>query len=112
MSRLEEKKKIWDLLDSEFREDPNATGGPVTDEEEISTAERTLGVRFCEQYRKFLTRYGGAYVGAYPVYGLRKEYYMSDFAWHADEATPRAAASLLQNCSVSSTPLRSKPGRL
>src|SRR5688572_25235755 len=35
---------------------------------------------------------------------------VSEFVWHGRDATPRAPAWLLQNCSVSSTPSRSRPG--
>src|SRR5262245_38677316 len=37
---------------------------------------------------------------------------MSDLVWHEAQANPGGAPSLLQNCSVSSTPSQSKPGRL
>src|SRR6476659_2123404 len=36
---------------------------------------------------------------------------MSDRVWHEGEANARAVPWLLQNCSVSSMPLRSRPGR-
>lgn len=58
-------------------------GGPVSPEE-ITDAERQIGIPLPRDYREFVERYGGAIVGSLPIFGLR----------HA-EAMPRRAFSVV-----------------
>lgn len=68
--------ETWTRLESHFA-DVERAAGPVTraanlpDAEEISEAESKLGLKFCKDYAEFVLRYGGAIVGAFPVFGLR-----------------------------------------
>lgn len=58
-------------LEEKFREFPRsrATGVPVS---EIEEASKELEFPFPSDYAEFLEKYGGAEVGAYPIFGLRK----------------------------------------
>lgn len=58
-------------MEADFREFPFKCAGQV-DEREIREAEGALGRQFPPDYFEFLKRYGGAIVGPYPVFGLRK----------------------------------------
>src|SRR2546428_5537635 len=39
---------------------------------EIDAASQELGIPFAGDYREFVHRYGGAIVGPYPIFGLRR----------------------------------------
>src|SRR6266699_675666 len=58
-------------LDNLFRESPilKAEGVPTA---EIAAAEAEIGAVLSDDYKDFLSRYGGAIVGPFPVFGLRR----------------------------------------
>lgn len=45
---------------------------------EVTAAEREIGIGLPKDYKEFICRYGGAIVGAYPIYGLRRAEPMGD----------------------------------
>ena len=61
----------WKRLAAQYELFPDAAAGPATPEE-IQTAEREIGLPFAEDFREFLLRYGGAYVGWCEIYGIRE----------------------------------------
>ncbi|MBM3846572.1 MAG: SMI1/KNR4 family protein, partial [Verrucomicrobia bacterium] len=58
-------------LESEFAEFPRCRAEEVP-QEEIDSAARLLGLVFPDDYQEFLRLYGGAVVGPYEIFGLRK----------------------------------------
>lgn len=76
-----------DRLDSAFRESPIACALERPHEDEITQAERTLGVAFPLDFRDFVLRYGAAIVGPYPVFGLRPVELMEDDRWSVVDIT-------------------------
>jgi cell wall assembly regulator SMI1 len=58
-------------LEEFFARAPFMKAGGV-DVRTIQAAEEELRVAFVDDYRQFLSRYGGALVGPYPVYGLAR----------------------------------------
>ncbi|MBM3846553.1 MAG: SMI1/KNR4 family protein [Verrucomicrobia bacterium] len=58
-------------LESEFGEFQRSRAEGVP-QEEIDAAARLLGLLFPDDYQEFLRRYGGAVVGPYEIFGLRK----------------------------------------
>jgi hypothetical protein len=65
------RNETWEALDSQFSETPILKAESV-ELDEIVAAERRLSVPLVDDYREFIRRYGGAIVGPFPVYGLRK----------------------------------------
>jgi hypothetical protein len=65
------RPETWLAIDEMFREDPVLRGGEVP-YGEIDAAASRLGFRLGSEYREFVHRYGGAIVGPYPIYGLRR----------------------------------------
>ncbi len=65
------KDQTWGLLEEIFSQDPGLRAEPVS-AEEISAAEAALGMALSDDYKQFVRRYGGAMVGPFPVFGLRK----------------------------------------
>lgn len=80
------KQSTWDKLDEQFSEFPFMKADPVSIEE-LLNAEKKLDVEFCEDYKKFVEKYGGAIVGAYPIYGVRHAEPMDDFLWSVVDVT-------------------------
>ena len=60
-----------EALEEKFRLSPFLMGGTVS-REEIDQAAMVIGATFPEDYIDFLERFGGAIVGPYPIFGLRK----------------------------------------
>lgn len=58
-------------LERKFVEFPRSCASPVPHVEIVKAAEE-LGIPFPQQYVEFLEKYGGAEVGPYPIFGLRK----------------------------------------
>jgi cell wall assembly regulator SMI1 len=77
---------MLDLLDDFFAKEPFMKAGGV-ESPEIEAAEAALGVAFSEDYKQFLRRYGGAIVGAYPVYGLARAEPMDENLWSVVDVT-------------------------
>lgn len=74
------KQLIVDRLDALFVADPFLKAGGV-DESRIHAGEDAIGVAFTSDYRKFLSRYGGAMVGPYPIFGLARAEPMDEKLW-------------------------------
>jgi hypothetical protein len=71
------KAEVVRRLDQLFMSTPVLAGG-VVPPEEIEAAERLVGMKFDDDYREFLERYGGAMVGSVPILGLRHAEVMGD----------------------------------
>jgi hypothetical protein len=80
------KTETWEKLNALFSEFPFMKAEPVS-EDEISKAEKKLGVVFVKDYRDFVKKYGGAVVGPYPIIGLRHADPMDDAFWSVVEVT-------------------------
>jgi cell wall assembly regulator SMI1 len=76
-----------DRLDARFAEFPMLRAADPPSEAEIMQAEQQIGVLFPDDYRQFLLRYGGAMVGAYPVFGLRPVDVMGVSHWSVLDVT-------------------------
>jgi hypothetical protein len=61
-------------------------GEPAT-LEQVTAAEAVLGVSFSDDYKEFLSIYGGAEVGAYTIMGLNKAEETSPFLWNVVDVT-------------------------
>jgi hypothetical protein len=46
--------------------------------EEVEAAEAEIGIRLSDDYKQFVERHGGAIVGAFPIFGLRRAAPMDD----------------------------------
>lgn len=82
------RQSTWDKLDEQFSEFPFMKAGSVP-AEELLKAERDLGVKFSQDYKEFVEKYGGAIVGPYPIYGVRHAEPMDDFLWSVVDVTLR-----------------------
>lgn len=65
------REDTWDSLAKMFTAFPVMRAEGV-DVGEIDAASHELGLPFPNDFRDFLSRYGGAIVGPYPVFGLRR----------------------------------------
>jgi hypothetical protein len=65
-------RNIWKLLQTEFQKNQELQAGPVLNFD-IERAQESLGIKFDENYREFLLKYGGAKIGSTLVHGLRKQ---------------------------------------
>lgn len=54
---------------------------------EILAAEQDLQVAFCEQYKCFIEKYGGAILPGHYIYGLRKTLLMGNDIWNVIHLT-------------------------
>lgn len=61
--------------------------------DEIDAAESRLGVPFPADYREFVQRFGGGYVGGYAVAGLRRWEAAGKSEWSVIELTERHRAN-------------------
>jgi SMI1-KNR4 cell-wall len=82
------KSSTYDLLNIEFDQMPILKGSSVS-LDEVRIAEKELGVAFCNDYIEFVMKYGGAIVGPYPLYGLRRCEAMARNFWSLIEVTKR-----------------------
>jgi hypothetical protein len=73
----------WKRLEDEFSNFPMLQAGSVP-LEEIDAASAEIGRAFPDDYREFLNRYGGAVVGPYRIFGLRRTELMAK-AWSVIE---------------------------
>lgn len=80
------KESIWEQLEKQFERFPFMKAEAVS-EEEINSVEISLGLRFDYDYKKFVLKYGGAMVGAFPIYGLRQAGPMDDGLWSVFNVT-------------------------
>jgi hypothetical protein len=65
------RSETWQILDSIFSRTPILKSEKV-EFEEIAVAEREVGIVLADDYKEFIHRYGGAIVGPFRVFGLRK----------------------------------------
>ena len=65
------RNETWEALDQMFREYPILRAESVGSDE-IVTAGRKLGVPIPDDHKEFIHRYGGAIVGPFRIFGLRK----------------------------------------
>lgn len=63
-----ELKSVLDLV---FNQHPILMAGPVHPSE-VPSLERYAGFQLPQDYKTFVVEYGGAIVGPYPIYGLRR----------------------------------------
>jgi hypothetical protein len=63
--------QTWDALDAMFATHPVLRAEPVA-YEEIDKEALQAGFSLDSHYREFVHRYGGAIVGPYPIFGLRR----------------------------------------
>lgn len=80
-------------LDAEFAEFPIMRALNQPSEEEISRIEQLIGVPFPDDYKQFILLYGGAMVGAYPVFGLRPVEVMGNNHWSILDVTEHYRAN-------------------
>jgi SMI1/KNR4 family protein SUKH-1 len=71
------RNQTWQALEDIFSEYPILKAEPV-ESPEVIAAEREIGIPLAEDYKEFIRRYGGAIVGPFPVYGLRRAEPMGD----------------------------------
>lgn len=81
------RHETWLLLDQQFDEYPIMRASSVPTDE-IAAAARELNCDFDTDYVEFVHRYGGAMVGAYPIYGLREAEVVGR-PWSVVEVTQR-----------------------
>jgi hypothetical protein len=79
---------IWNAIEIMFSKHPVMKAGPVA-YEEIDAAANIAGVKLPEDYREFIHRYGGAFVGPLPIIGSRKAPAMARSESSAFEVTER-----------------------
>jgi hypothetical protein len=67
------RDETWRRIEAEIAEFPGVkqVAGPVT-MEEVDAASVALGLPFPPDYREFLLRYGGGFVGPNPIFGVRQ----------------------------------------
>ena len=65
------RNETWQVLDDIFSRTPILKAEEV-ESDEIAAAEREVGVVLADDYKEFVLRYGGAIVGPFRVFGLRK----------------------------------------
>ena len=61
----------WRMIAGRFQQRPETKACPV-DAEEFDRIMQQFGTRIDRDYREFVLRYGGGFVGPNPVFGLRK----------------------------------------
>lgn len=65
------RDETWQILDDFFSRTPILKAEEV-EFDEIAVAEREVGIVLADDYKEFIHRYGGAIVGPFRVFGLRK----------------------------------------
>ena len=80
------KEATWDKLEKQFEEFPSMKAG-IVQESEIELIEKKMGVQFTSDYKEFISKYGGAIIGPFPIYGLRHAELMDDELWSVSTVT-------------------------
>jgi len=83
-------RSTWKELDAEYEASPMLMSGPVP-ASEVTAASKVIGLGIPDDYAAFLTRYGSAIVGPYPIFGLRQVGPMGN-DWSVVEVTRRFRA--------------------
>jgi hypothetical protein len=65
------REDTWNALETMFARFPIMRTESV-DVWEVDAASHKLGIPFASDYRDFVQRYGGAIVGPYPIFGVRR----------------------------------------
>jgi hypothetical protein len=78
--------QTWQALDNLFSRMPILKAETV-ESCEISDAEREVGIPLADDYKEFIRRYGGAIVGPFRVFGLRKAVPMARYEGSFVEVT-------------------------
>jgi hypothetical protein len=65
------REEIWQALDELFSRSPILKAEPVPPSE-IAAAEAEIGFVLSPDYKDFIARYGGAIVGPFRIFGLRR----------------------------------------
>ena len=65
------RDQTWNAVEGMFARFPIMRAEGV-DSMEIDEASQALGIPFAADYHEFICRYGGAIVGPYPIFGLRR----------------------------------------
>ncbi len=82
------KPSTWQKIETLFLEFPMMKANSIH-ESEIQNAEKILGASFNEDYRKFIKKYGGAILGAHPIYGLKHASPMDRHLWSVVDVTEK-----------------------
>jgi hypothetical protein len=91
-------KDTIDKLNSEFSEFPTMRADSLPSSKEIEEASKEVGVPFAPDYHEFLSHFGGAMVGAYPIYGLRSVPVMGSHRWSVVEVTRQFRDDKVPGC--------------
>ena len=70
-------KKLIIALENELMENFSECGGGVPPEE-IHVCEMQLGLNFSKEYMIFIEKFGGAFVGPLPIFGIKPAPFMGD----------------------------------
>jgi hypothetical protein len=74
-------------LNAEFAESAILYAESTPSATEVAEASREIGVPFSADYCEFLTAYGAAMVGPYPIFGLRPVAVMGNRRWSVVDVT-------------------------
>ena len=66
-----DKDNIWELIEKQFLTYPQDFAGSGSTEL-VNKAEAELGIKFNNDYKEFLLKYGGACIGSKFIYGINK----------------------------------------
>jgi len=93
------KTDTWKRLDEERDEFSIMFAEDVPSEEEVDAGSAEIGMPFPPDYRDFLLRYGGAMVGAYPIFGFREAEVMGKTSWSVVDMTKRFRSFAIEGTS-------------
>lgn len=82
------KPTTWNKLEKSFDDFSNLKSEPAS-AEQIKVVEDSLGVESNADYKEFILKYGGAIVGAFPIYGLHRVEPMDVNLWSVLGVTNR-----------------------
>jgi hypothetical protein len=82
------KQETIELLDKEFARFPVLCSEGVT-KEEIALASQQVNLPVPPDLQAFLLRYGGAIVGPFPIFGLRRAEAMNQSSWNIIDVNQR-----------------------
>jgi hypothetical protein len=82
------KAETIQALNDGFEKHPVTVAGCVP-RPEVDTLEKQIGFRLPEDYKEFVTRYGGGIVGSFSIFGLRAAHAMAVAEASALEVTHR-----------------------
>lgn len=65
------RDETWKAIEDMFTRHPTLRAERVA-AAEIEAAEADIGIRLSDDYKEFIGRYGGAILGPFPIFGLRR----------------------------------------